>query len=97
MEVRHPFEEGLVELLVDGRRAGLVRVGPGTAFPPGVPVTVAFSVAPGEHRLVLRVLSATARVQLEERWSARWDPDQFRAARWGVAGTGNGWRLVRLP
>ena len=97
VELRHPLSEGLVELLVDGRRAGLVRVGPGTPFPPGTPVTVAFSVAPGEHRLLLRVLSATARIELERAWTERWEPDAFRARRWEVAGGPGRWELVAGP
>jgi len=97
VEVRHPLAEGLVELLVDGRRAGLVRVGPGTAFPPGTPVTVAFSVSPGEHRLLLRVLSATARIELEQEWTEFWPSDGFRARRWQVTGGQGRWALSAAP
>ena len=97
VEVRHPLAEGLVELLVDGRRAGLVRVGPGTAFPPGTPVTVAFSVSPGEHRLLLRVLSATARIELEQEWTEFWPSDGFRARRWQVIGGQGRWALSAAP
>ncbi len=97
VELLHPLSEGLVELLVDGRRAGLVRVGPGTAFPPGRPVTMAFSVSPGEHRLLLRVLSATARIELEREWTDSWPPDGFRARRWEVAGRPGRWTLVPAP
>ncbi len=97
VEVRHRLPEGVVEVLVDGRRVGLVRVGPGTPFPPGTPVTVAFSVSPGEHRLLLRVLSASARLEVERHWRERWAPDGFRARKWRLTGGAGAWELVPAP
>lgn len=74
VELRHALDEGLLELHVDGRRAELVRLaGPGAT-------TATFRVPAAAHRVEIRVMSASRRVDASLEWfeGARPGPPQAR-------------------
>jgi serine/threonine-protein kinase len=89
----HPLLEGLLEIKVDGRRAGLVRLGDPGQAPPGAPATASFSIAPGARRLEVRVLSATHRVETEWTGELEWEAGRFRALEFVLDGPQPEWRL----
>ncbi len=64
LTVYHELEEGLVEVLVDGRSAARVRFGPTRGDRPGKPVTAFFKLPRGEHQIELRVLSASRGIEV---------------------------------
>jgi serine/threonine-protein kinase len=95
--VRHPLEEGLMEVRVDGRREALRRIGGvGAAALPGEPVSALLDIQPGDREIEVHLLSATERVDVSARWQARWPAGGFRAGEWElVRGQDGGWSLVR--
>lgn len=94
VSLRHGLDEGLVELRIDGRRAGLVRIGPRGGFSAAEPVLLSFSVPPGRHQMRLIVLSASRSVELESEWEQEWSPGEFLSRQYRLEQRARRWRLA---
>ncbi len=77
--IRHGLDEGLIEVRLDGRRVGLVRLRPEERASQGEVARVTFPVTPGEHRVEVRVLSASHGADAATSWRTRWDAGEFHA------------------
>ncbi|MDQ7006934.1 MAG: protein kinase [Acidobacteriota bacterium] len=94
VEVSHALGEGLVELRIDGRRRALVRIGVGETFGPAEPVLIPYEVAAGRHHFELRLLSASAGVEVERVWDTSSREGGFHPRRLRLVAGDGGWKLV---
>ncbi len=91
LKLVHSLREGLLEVRVDGRRAALARID--SAAQGERTTTTTFIVAPGAHRVTMRVLSIERRVDQELAWDDAWTPGEVRARRLVLIGDGGAWRI----
>lgn len=89
----HSLDEGLMEILVDGRRAALVRFGTGAGQRAGEPVQATFRTPAGGHRVQVRVLSASQAVDASSGFEAEWSGEKTRSLKYALEYRRRGWKL----